>query len=88
MVEYAHKRMAAMGFRQDWLHGKDQFILGRNLTWQLERSIAANKRTFAFLVNIREPMVDVMSLLYALSELMGYVKSIQVWDAASSRWLT
>ena len=81
MVEYADKRMRAMGVTQTWLHNKGKFTLGRQFQYHIQRKTSAGELAHLYLVNIAEPMIDVMSLLYTRSELMGYVKSIRIWHA-------
>ena len=73
MNVYAHKRMWAMGMTQSWLYGRKACTLGGKCTYQLKREDVK----LPHLGNIQTPMVDAMSLLYTLSEIAGYVKSIR-----------
>ena len=93
-VEYAYKRQRAMivtkhsTIGQDWFDHRTAFELGAAVEFELREARGLGSQKFAHLVNIYHPLLDVMSLLYTLSELVGYIKSIRIADSRPGRVTT
>ena len=86
-VEYADKRMRAMlttpqsTITQAWFRERQDFVTGPTMKYEFDDAVAAKSMRHAPLVNYGRPLNDVFSLLYTLSELVGYVKSIRIRTA-------
>ena len=83
-VVYADKRMRAMlttpqsTITQAWFKDREDFVTGPTMRYEFDDAIEKKSKRHAPLINYGRPLNDVLSLLYTLSELVGYVKSIQV----------
>ena len=83
-VVYADKRMRAMlttpqsTITQAWFKDREDFVTGPTMRYEFDDAIDKKSRRHAPLIYYCRPLNDVLSLLYTLSELVGYVKSIQI----------
>ena len=63
---------------QSWFKARTDFAVGPTLKYEFDEAKRSGSPRLAYLVNYEKPLRDVMSLLYTMSELLGYVKSIRI----------